>query len=94
VAAYAAGGTALYVYLLKRPTNIAGCVSETAQGLQIVSDKDKQAYLLDPPQISLQPGTRVEVRGKKSKYGATRKFTAKKLVKEMGTCEATTAQLK
>jgi hypothetical protein len=94
VAAYAAGGTALYLYLLKRPTNIAGCVTESTQGLQIVNDKDKQTYLLDSPQLALQPGTRVEIRGKKSKYGATRKFTAKKLVREVGTCDTATAQLK
>ena len=91
VAAYAAAGGIVYAILLTRQSNVAGCLSDTPQGLQIVSDKDKKAYFVESPDVTLKPGTRVEIRGKKSKYGATKKFKAKKLVKEMGACEAPAA---
>lgn len=88
VAIYAAAGTALYVYLLKRPTKLVGCVGEAGEDLHITTEKDKKTYLLDSPDVTLRPGTRVEIRGRKSKYGAVRKFRVKKLLKELGPCEA------
>jgi len=87
VAGYAAAGTALYVYLLKRSTNMVGCVGEAGEGLHITSEKDKKTYVLDSPDVVFRPGTRVEIRGRKSKYGAVRKFRVKKLLKELGPCE-------
>lgn len=87
VAGYAVAGTALYVYLLKRSTNMVGCVGEAGEGLHITTEKDKKTYLLDSPHVTLRPGTRVEIRGRKSKYGAVRKFRVKKLLKEVGPCE-------
>jgi len=88
VAAYAAAGGIVYAILLTRPKTISGCLTQTSQGLQIISDKDKKVYALESSGIPLQAGTRVELRGKKSSYGAARTFKVKKLVKEKGPCTA------
>ena len=87
VVGYAAAGTALYVYLLTRPTRIVGCVSEGASGLLITADKDKKQYQLESGTVDLRPGTHVQVSGRKSKYTSTTRFRAKKLEKELGACE-------
>lgn len=79
-------GLVVYLVIPKQKT-IEGCVESGEGGMRLTDDKDKRTYALVTDKISLQPGRRVSLKGKKSKdKSGTHQFGVRKLVKDQGTC--------
>lgn len=84
----AAGAGALFL-ALHYHGRVTGCVQPGANGLRLLDDKNNKSYALVPGDVSLKPGQRVLLKGKRSKGDAdTQTFIAKKLIKDLGSCEA------
>jgi hypothetical protein len=83
----AAGVVALFLALHYRG-RVTGCVQEAGDGLRLVEPKKNESLTLFPGDVTVKPGERVLLKGKKSttKSGA-RIFEAKKLVKVLGSCD-------
>ena len=78
-------GVIVYLAVPKHQT-IEGCVQTGDEGLQLVSDHDKQTYALQSD-LTMQPGRRLKLKGKRGKKrSGTRDFHATKLVKDEGVC--------
>jgi hypothetical protein len=83
----AAGGAVVLYLIIHQGSSVTGCVQSGNDGLSLVSDKDKKSYRLLPGGADVQPGEKVELRGKKSQAGTTgQSFQPKKLVKNLGAC--------
>ena len=92
IAVGAAAGIAVIVYLvIPKQKTIEGCVESADGGMRLTDEKDKRTYLLITDKVSLQPGERVALKGKKSKdKSGTRQFRVRKLLKDQGTCKQQT----
>jgi hypothetical protein len=94
----AAGAGILFYALHRHHAGMTACVQPAEDGLRIVDEKKNASYALQPGDVYLKAGQRVQVQGKKSKNAAgVETFAATKLVKDLGTCgspaaPATTAQ--
>lgn len=90
VGAVAAGAGAGVLYLaLHHRGSLTGCVEGSDAKLRLVEDKKHQIFSLLPGSSRMQPGTRVEVRGKKTKdEEGTQAFRVSKVVKTLGNCSA------
>jgi hypothetical protein len=88
VGAGAAGAVGLYL-LMHRGSSVTGCVQTADDGLHLTDDKTKHTFSVSPSGTALVPGQHVQLRGKitKDKAGAE-SFEAKKLVKNLGACNA------
>ena len=90
VGAAAAGAGLLYLALHK--SSVTGCVQPAEDGLHFVDEKQNTSYALVTGDVLLKAGQRVQLRGSKAKNtSGVQTFTAKKLVKDLGTCETTAA---
>lgn len=84
----AAAGAGVLFYALHHRGSVTGCIVSKDDQVSLV-DKKNHAYLIVPGAVSVKPGERVELRGRKSKDEAgTPTFQATKLVKSLGTCGA------
>ncbi|HLI31094.1 MAG TPA: hypothetical protein VKV79_08365 [Terriglobia bacterium] len=84
----AAAGVLAYLMLRNRGS-IVGCVEESSHGFKLFNEKDKKTYALDEGNLTLKPGERLELSGKKVKSSSGEPaFEAKKLVKNYGSCSA------
>jgi len=85
------GAAGLYL-LMHRSSSVTGCVQPANDGLRLVDDKSKRSFSVMPGGAALVPGQHVHLRGKiiKQQDGAEI-FEAKKLVKNLGTCGAQSA---
>ena len=71
---------------------VSGCVQPAEDGLRLVDEKNKKSYVLATNALLLKPGQRVELKGQKSKADSgAQTFEAKKLVKDLGSCDASTS---
>jgi hypothetical protein len=87
----AAAGVGVLFLALHNHGNVSGCVQPTDDGLRLVDEKKNRTYALVPGTVILKPGQRVELKGQKSKSDAgVQSFEAKKLVKDLGSCTAST----
>jgi hypothetical protein len=87
----AAGAGVLFLALHHRGT-VSGCVQPAEDGLRLVDEKNKKSYVLATNALLLRPGQRVELRGQKSKADSgAQTFEAKKLIKDLGSCDASTS---
>lgn len=87
----AAGAGALFL-ALHYHGRVAGCVQPGNNGLRLLDDKNNKSYALVPGDVYLKPGQRVLLKGKRSKGDTdTQTFTAKKLIKDLGSCDASSA---
>ena len=77
----AAGATGLFVALHYRG-RVVGCIHES---------KNK-SYALIPGDVYIKPGQRVQLKVQKSKNDGDQVFKAKKLLKDLGTCNSTTPE--
>ena len=78
-------GLVVYLVIPKQKT-VEGCVESGDGGMRLTDGKDKHTYALVTDKVSLQPGPRVTLKGKKSKgKSGTLQFGARKLVKDQGT---------
>lgn len=79
-------GVVVYLAVPKHKT-VEGCVQPSDEGLQLMSDQGKQSYALQTDNITLQPGRRFKLRGKRGKMkSGTLDFRVTKLVKDEGLC--------
>lgn len=68
---------------------VTGCVQPADDGMRLLDEKNKKTYALVSGDVYLKPGERVLLKGKTSKGdGGTQTFTAKKLIKDLGSCGA------
>jgi hypothetical protein len=87
----AAAGVGVLFLTLHNHGNVSGCVQPTDDGLRLVDERKNKTYALVPGAVILKPGQRVELKGQKSKSDAgVQSFEAKKLVKDLGSCTAST----
>ena len=87
----AAAGVGVLFLALHNHGNVSGCVQPTDDGLRLVDERKNKTYALVPGAVILKPGQRVELKGQKSKSDAgAQSFEAKKLVKNLGSCTAST----
>ncbi len=95
IGAGAAAGVGLAYYMLHNRKSVVGCVEESAGGTQLLNEKDKKTYAIDPGDLSLKVGDWVKLSGKKMKSDSGQPtFVAKKLVKDYGSCSAQAALTK
>lgn len=92
IGAGAAAGVGVLILAMHYHGRVTGCVEPGEDGLRLVQDKKDTSYALSPGDVHLEAGQHVELKGKKSKTdtGAER-FTAKKLIKVIGTCSTSAA---
>jgi hypothetical protein len=84
----AAGAGALFL-ALHYHGRMTGCVQPADDGLRLLDEKNNKSYALVPGDVYVKPGQRVLLKGKTSKGdGGTQTFTAKKLIKDLGSCGA------
>ena len=83
----AAAGAGL-LYLVLHKSSVTGCVLPAEDGLRFVNEKKNTSYALVTGDVTLKAGQRVQLQGSKTKNtSGVQTFTAKKLVKDLGTCE-------
>jgi len=85
----AAGGAGVLFLALHHRGVVSGCVQPADDGLRLVDEKNKKSYVLAANALILKPGQHVELKGQKSKNeSGAQTFEAKKLVKDLGSCQA------
>ena len=83
-----AGVGALFLYMHYHG-RVTGCVQPSDDGMRLLDEKNKKSYAFVPGDVYVKPGQRVLLKGKTSKSdGGTQTFTAKKLIKDLGSCGA------
>ena len=85
----AAIGVGIY-YLARKGPTLTGCAVLGSAGLQVQNEGDQEFYLLIGDVVSIKPGDRVKVAGKKKKKDAStimRTFVVEKLSKDYGPCK-------
>ena len=83
----AAAGAGL-LFLATHHTAMTGCVQPAEDGLRFVDERKNASYALVPGDVYLKAGQRVQLQGKKTKNAAgAQMFTARKLVKDLGSCD-------
>jgi len=88
-AAVAAGaGIGVGYLVLRSHGTVVGCVEPSSDGVKLMNEKDQRTYALLAANVSLNPGERVALRGKKSKDDSGKPtFQVAKLVKDYGSCK-------
>jgi hypothetical protein len=88
----AAADAGVLFLVLHHHGTVSGCVQPAEDGLRLVDEKNKKSYVLATNALILKPGQRVELKGQKSKADSgAQTFEAKKLVKDLGSCGASTS---
>lgn len=89
IGAGAAAGVGALFLAVHYHGRVTGCVQPADDGVRLLDEKHKKTYALVPGDVYLKPGERVLLKGKASKSnGGTQTFTAKKLIKDLGSCGA------
>lgn len=89
IGAGAAAGVGALFLAMHYHGRVTGCVQPADDGVRLLDEKHKKTYALVPGDVYLKPGDRVLLKGKTSKSdGGTQTFTAKKLIKNLGSCGA------
>jgi hypothetical protein len=84
----AAAGVGVTYLALRHHGNIVGCVEPSSDGIKLMNEKDQNTYALVATNVSLAPGQRVALSGKKTKDDSGKPtFTVSKLVKDYGACK-------
>ena len=92
IGAGAAAGAGVLFLALHYHGRVTGCIQPGDDGLRLLDEKNKKSYALVPGDVYVKPGQRVVLKGKTSKGDAgTQTFTAKKLIKDLGSCSASQA---
>jgi len=92
IGAGAAAGAGVLFLALHYHGRVTGCVQPGDDGLRLLDEKNNKSYALVPGDVYVKPGQRVLLKGKTSKGdGGAQKFTAKKLIKDLGACAASPA---
>lgn len=87
IGAAAAAGAGVGYLALRHHGNIVGCVEPSSEGIKLMNEKDQNTYALVATNVSLAPGQRVALSGKKTKGDSGKPtFTVSRLVKDYGAC--------
>ena len=70
IGAAAAAGVGITYLALRNRGTIVGCVQPASDGVKLMNEKDRNTYALLASNLTLNPGERVALRGKKSKGDA------------------------
>ena len=85
----AAGGAVALFLVMHHHGAVTGCVRKTDDGLSLVDEKKNKSYSLEGSSVALNPGDKVELKGKKSSGASgNQMFEASKVVKNLGSCSA------
>jgi hypothetical protein len=89
VGAAAAAGVGVTYLALRHHGNIVGCVEpSSSDGIKLMNEKEQNTYALLATNVSLAPGQRVALSGRKTKDDSGKPtFTVSKLVKDYGACK-------
>ncbi|HEV2426506.1 MAG TPA: hypothetical protein VGZ29_16900 [Terriglobia bacterium] len=88
VAAGIGAGIGIGYLVVRSHRTVIGCVEPSSEGVKLMNEKDQNTYALLAENVSLNPGERVALRGKKSKDDSgKRTFQVAKLVKDYGSCK-------
>lgn len=91
----AAAGVAIAYFALRNRGVVTGCVEGLGKEARLAADHSGRTYDLDSGPVSLNPGERVKLRGKKEKTGADAySFHAQKMLKNYGSCRQEAAVLR
>ena len=89
IGAGAGAGVGILFLAMHYHGRVTGCVQPADDGMRLLDEKNKKTYALVPGDVYLKPGERVLLKGKTSKSdGGAQTFTAKKLIKDLGSCGA------
>ncbi len=89
----AAAAVGIAILALHGHASMVGCVQSASEGNALVDEKDKRSYSLAGSSMSLKPGQRVEVKGKKTKDSSgNRVFQVQKVARIYGSCNGESAQ--
>ena len=92
IGAGAAAGVGVLFLAMHYHGRVTGCVQPADDGMRLLDEKNKKTYALVSGDVYLKPGERVLLKGKTSKNdGGTQTFTAKKLIKDLGSCSTSQA---
>lgn len=92
IGAGAAAGVGVLFLAMHYHGRVTGCVQPADDGMRLLDEKNKKTYALVSGDVYLKPGERVLLKGKTSKSdGGTQTFTAKKLIKDLGSCSTSQA---
>lgn len=87
-AAVAVAVTVFVVHHRSNKSAITGCVTSGPNGSSVTDEKDNQIYLLSAGSISIKPGDRVMLEGKRRKQsGGAFVFEAHKVTRDFGACQ-------
>jgi hypothetical protein len=85
----AAAGAGVAFLALHNHGAVTGCVVKTDDGLSVVDEKKNKSYAIESGSVPLNPGDRVQLKGKKSSgKDGVQSFQAKRVVKNLGSCGA------
>jgi hypothetical protein len=86
----AAIGIGIYFAVRQHGHSITGCAASGTNGLQLVSENDRQMYALSGEIAGIKSGDRIRVSGKKQKKDANvpPQFLVEKVNKDFGSCPA------
>jgi hypothetical protein len=91
----AAVGAGLAFWALHKRPDLVGCVQHRDDGNVLMNEKDGRVYNLQPDSsLTVKPGERVALKGRKSEDNGKYSFQAHRLVKDYGACEAGPATAK
>jgi hypothetical protein len=80
--------TVLILHYKSRKRAITGCVSSGVNGMSIMDDRDKRAYLLSGDTAAVKPGDRMTLEGKPKHTGKTLVFESQKVTRDFGACHS------
>ncbi|SRR5579884_931503 len=87
-AAVAVAVTVLVVHQRNKKSAITGCVTSGPNGISVSDDKDKRIYALSADSISIKPGDRMTLQGKRRKQsGGTWVFEVHGIIRDFGSCQ-------
>lgn len=89
IGAAAAAGVGVAYLVMRSRRSLTGCVENASSGNQLIRSKDQKEYaVIDTNGVTLTPGDRVSLKGKKSKTASGADgFAVNKLVKDYGPCK-------
>jgi hypothetical protein len=88
VAVGAGVGLGIY-FAVHHGHTLTGCAASTPDGVELVTEGDRQTYSLIGDVAGIKAGDRVRVSGKKKKDGgSSRRFLVEKPAKDFGACKA------
>ena len=89
IGAAAAAGVGLAYFVMRSRGSLTGCVENASSGSQLIRSSNQKEYaVVDANGVTLTPGDRVSLKGKKSKTASGADgFTVTKLVKDYGPCK-------